>query len=64
MKEIFQEYGPAIITFVVVLLIVAIMYTLTNGQTSVVGPQFTQMIQDFFNSAKDVTDQAVSGVTQ
>ncbi len=64
MKEIFQEYGPAIITFVVVLLIVAIMYTLTNGQTSVVGTQFTQMIQDFFNSAKDVTDQAVSGVTQ
>ena len=64
MKEIFQEYGPAIITFVVVLLIVAIMYTLTNGQNSVVGTQFTRMIQDFFNSAKDVTDQAVSGVTQ
>ena len=35
MKEIFQEYGPAIITFVVVLLIVAIMYTLTNGQDAV-----------------------------
>lgn len=64
MKEIFQEYGPAIITFVVVLLIVAIMYTLTNGQDSVVGTQFTQMIQDFFSSAKSVTDMAVPGTTK
>lgn len=52
MQEIFKEFGPAIITFLVIVALIGLVVTLIGSdQTSVVGKAFSDLINSFFSKA-------------
>lgn len=52
MQEIFKEFGPAIITFFVIVALIGLVATLIGSdQTSVVGKAFSDLINSFFSKA-------------
>lgn len=51
MKQIIDEYGSAILIFVVVIALIAIMAWLVGSESSPVAEQFKGLIDSFFNKA-------------
>ena len=52
MQDILKEYGPALITVVAILALIAVITALIGTDSgSVVGKAFTDLITNFFSSA-------------
>lgn len=54
MQEIVKEYGPALITVVAIISLVAIVLVLTNSENGVVTTAFKELITNFFTDVKAV----------
>ncbi|MBQ1597574.1 MAG: hypothetical protein IIT72_02655 [Lachnospiraceae bacterium] len=56
MQDILKEYGPALITVVAILALIAVITVLIGHDgNSVVGSAFKSLIDGFFESAKNAT---------
>ncbi|SFB02630.1 hypothetical protein SAMN05216249_10749 [Acetitomaculum ruminis DSM 5522] len=51
MKEIFEQYGSAVISVVIIVALVAIFGVLLNSESGVVTSQFKTLITQFFSHA-------------
>ena len=52
MQDILKEYGPALITVVAIITLIALItFLIGNNGDSVVGKAFSQLISNFFASA-------------
>ena len=55
MQDILKEYGPALITVIAIIALVAVVtFIIGSNDTSVVGKEFSNLITTFFNDAKSV----------
>ena len=53
MKEIIENYGQAILTFISILALIGIIVWLLIGENSPVSKAFLDLIDGFFGSASD-----------
>lgn len=60
MKTIFEEYGGAIITVIAIVLFIAIIAILLNGDGPV-ADNFQSLISNFFNKANSAAGGSMSG---
>ena len=63
MQDILKEYGPALITVVAILALIALVtFLIGSNESSVVGKAFTDLINQFFaNASKGVISQTPAG---
>ncbi len=58
MQDIIKEYGPALITVVAIVALVTLVSFLIGGDgSSVVGQQFSNLINNFFSQASSAAGQ-------
>lgn len=55
MQDILKEYGPALITVVAVLALVAVVtFVIGTNDQGVVGREFTNLVTTFFDKARPI----------
>ena len=53
MQDILKEYGPALITVIAIIALVAVVtFVIGSNDSGIVGQEFSKLITDFFESAK------------
>lgn len=63
MQDILKEYGPALITVVAILALIAVITALIGtDEGSVVGKAFSDLISNFFASAVEKSNVAAPAV--
>lgn len=63
MKEIIENYGGAILTFIVIIALIGILVWLVAGDNSPVAGVFKDLIDNFFNNANSSTGSVIKPTT-
>ena len=62
MQDILKEYGPALITVVAIITLIALItFLIGKNEHSIVGAAFSQLINNFFSSANSAAGLGGSG---
>lgn len=52
MQDILKEYGPALITIIAIIALVAVItFVIGTGDEGIVGKEFTKLVTSFFDKA-------------
>ena len=63
MKEIIENYGGAILTFIVIVALIGILVWLVAGDNSPVAGVFKDLIDNFFDASSSSTTSVVQPTT-
>lgn len=61
MQEIIKEYGPALITVVTIIALIAIIVALLNANDGIVMTKFQELINSFFSNANSASGLNMGG---